>query len=179
MLELKETDRWCTPQNIFDLTDNYWLEGIGLHPFWDPSALVKCATHFDIRKGQDAYVLPWRPFRIWAQPPYSGSNPARTAEKTARVRASEREIMMMVPANAGATYWKRYVWPHASCIAWLGRVQFIAGCDMHDKKGQLTHKKGDVGKQNRTEIALVGYLDRPRAFKETFSTLGGYPVTVI
>lgn len=151
------SDCWVTPPKIANLVYTFWPGGIDFDPFMDPAQVIKTADGFNIRNGQDAYQRPWRGRRIWVQGPYSKKNPHRTAEKVAiEADQSDAEFMNLCPASPGSDYWGQWVWPYADAVAWLGRVPFMAGREMRDKKtGEIVCKKGQIRNGNRTEIALV------------------------
>lgn len=176
----KPKDCWITPRGQLDLIDLMWPEGIDLDPFWDPEGLVKASEGFDIRKGDDAYQMVWADYgsQVFANGPYSGSQPAKTAKHCARFGAMGRQILSLCPAAPGSNYWKKWVWPRVSAIAWLGRLSFIAGRDIHDGKGTLVHKQGTLVHGNRTEIAMNYQGPEVHTFQELWKG-AGFPVTVV
>jgi hypothetical protein len=136
-----------------------WPGGADHDPFWDPESEIPARWRFDRRTGQDAYLLPWVGYgsRFWVNGPYSKGHPRETAKRCA-VMADQHglEILNLCPAAPGSAYWRTWVWPFVDLVIWCGRLSFKAGRDLHDAKtGELTHKRGEVVKGNRTEISLL------------------------
>lgn len=96
---------------------------------------------------------PWRTSLI--NGPYSADNPKRTARRIAQYASPDRELLNLCPAAPGSSYWRKHIWAKANAVAWLGRLSFVAGRDMHDKHGKLVAKAGTLLDGNRTEIAMV------------------------
>jgi len=187
----RPSDCYGTPRRVLDLVESYWPSGIDLDPFWDPQCLVEARECWDVRQGQDAYRLAregrlWG--RVWANGPYHGDGPKRTAKILAQYADSGGEALNLTPCGPGLHYWRRSVWPFASAIAWLGRLSFRAGRDRFkvdrlgehvlDKHGEpiLTHRAGEIVKGADREVALVAYNGDPHRFRCVFETIGGYPV---
>lgn len=108
--------------------------------------------------------------------PYSADNPKRTARRVAQYASKDREILNLCPAAPGSRYWRRHIWARANAIAWLGRLAFVAGRDMFDKKGNLIAKAGELLTGNRTEIAMVYTGADPYRFWQTWAA---WEVTVL
>lgn len=174
----KPKDCWVTPPGQLELIDLLWPEGIDLDPFWDPEGLVKTREHFDIRKGEDAYAETWGDYgtHVFANGPYSGGHPVKTALRCALFGSRQRHILSLCPAAPGSNYWKRWVWPRVNAIAWLGRLSFIAGRDLYDGNGKLTHKQGELVHGNRTEIAMNYQGPEAHTFTELWKG-AGFPVS--
>lgn len=178
------TDRYMTTSDLLDAISDVWPEGIDLDPFHDPSSIVDAVHTLDVRRGEDAYRAPWsevlrtkigerpsvQPWTVFANGPYSSDNPAKTAAACARALRDGCRVMSLCPAAPGSEYWRRFVWPWATAIAWLGRWSFVAGTDIPDKSGRVIARKGDRVHGNRTEIAMLhlGPVREARAFCEIF-----------
>ncbi len=94
----------------------------------------------------------------------------------AQYASPDRELLNLCPAAPGSTYWRRHIWARVNAIAWLGRLAFVAGRDMHDKHGRLIAKAGELLTGNRTEIAMVYTGADPYRFWETWAR---WEVTVL
>lgn len=178
------SDCYLTVGAPLEIMAALWPRGADLDPFHDPrrKGASLGRTTFDLRRGEDAYTLPWvqpNVARVWCNGPYSGRNPGRTAKACARWRSEGLEILNLCPAAPGSDYWKRYVWPWATAIAWCGRLAFQAAVDMPDKTGAVRVKAGTVAGGNRTEISLVHMGDDPDRFVTIARSLGGYPAQVL
>jgi hypothetical protein len=166
--DLKATDCYCTPDWTLKVIRACW-GGTDFDPFWDPECRTKPRSKFDIRKGQDAYEDPWpikKKLKIFANGPYSGSNPAETARLCMEAAEAGAYVMNLCPAAAGSDYWWEYVWPRKPAVAWLGRLSFRAGRTIKDKHGEIVAHKGEIIEGNRTEIALV--FDAPKTLQRKF-----------
>lgn len=176
----KASDCYCTPPQQLGLVGLLWLEGIALDPFHDPSSLVEAWRTLDIRRGQDAWSHDWADEAeggsIFANGPYSGDGPAKTARKCAEAHQRGCEVLNLTPAAIGAKYWRQLVAPWATRVAHLGRLPFVAGRDMFDGEGKLLARKGSIVHGNRTEIALV-YSGRFGVAFERLWTQAGYLVS--
>ena len=171
---LKASNRYLTPGWVLDLVRCVWPKGIDLDPFHDPKSNVGAHSFISIHDGDDAYATPWEDgnrteYTIFANGPYSGKNPQRTAECCALAESRGDEVMNLCPAAPGSDYWAKHVWPRASAIAWMGRLAFEAAIDMHAGDGRLICKAGKASNGNRTEIALVYSGCQPRLFQRVFS----------
>jgi hypothetical protein len=167
--DLKASDCYCTPDWTLKVIKDC-CGAIDFDPFWDPECNTRPKRKFDIRKGQDAYADPWpiqKKLKIFANGPYSGSNPAETARLCMEAAQAGAYVLNLCPAAAGSDYWWDYVWPRKPAVAWLGRLSFRAGRRMTDKEGKLVAEKGDIINGNRTEIALV--YDAPKALQQKFA----------
>ena len=183
------TDRWQTPPDVVELLDALWPDGIDLDPFGDPSphCVVKARASFDIRRGEDAYALTWADAlapscngSIFANGPYSADNPARTMRAIAlhlRTAGRYTEVANLCPAAPGSNYWRRFAWPWANAIAWMGRTAFVAGVDIV-KNGRTVARAGDRVHGNRTELALVYNGPRVSTFERLLQG-AGYPVVTL
>lgn len=174
------TDRWQTPPEIVELLDVLVPEGIGLDPFHDPSphCLIRARHTFDIRNGEDAYTTTWPIVEsVHVNGPYSADHPARTLRAIAvftRTLGDSAEVFNLCPAAPGSVYWKRWAWPYASAIAWMGRTSFVAGVDIV-KDDRVVARAGDLVHGNRTEIAWIYNGPRPDRFARVLRG-AGYPV---
>lgn len=179
----KASDRYLTHGAPLDVMAMLWPRGADLDPFHDPARKGPPLgrTVFDLRHGQDAYALDWggAGTRVWANGPYSGGNPRRTAERVALYALEGLEIMNLCPAAPGSDYWKRFVWPTMNAIAWCGRLAFEAAVDMTNRDGELVCKKGEVKGGNRTEIALCYAGHEPERFKSICEVVAGWPAQVL
>lgn len=174
------TDCWLTPDPQLELISRLWPGGIDLDPFHDPESNVEARIRFDIRRGENAYTKRWGEpgTRVFANGPYSGSNPQQTLERAARYGANGRHILNLCPAAPGSNYWIAHGGPWFDAVAWLGRLPFRAGRDLYDAQGKLTAKKGETVNGNRTEIAMLYTGPHVRAFRAIWSG-AGFPVQAI
>lgn len=115
-----DSDRYFSPQELLDLVLAQW-GSIDLDPCWDPESLVKAKKHFDIRRGQDGLILPWSG-RVFLNPPYS--NTSSWIVRAAQHAAAGGEVLALVQASVGSSYWKSYVWPWASVCCLSPRPKF-------------------------------------------------------
>lgn len=152
-------DEWLSPPSAARLVSVLW-GGADVDPFGHPDQNVAARTvmgrHLD--PDYDAYEFELRTVRgrtWWLQGPYSGKNPARTAAMHAELARLGRSVLNLTPAAAGSSYWKKHLWPNIDAVAWLGRLSFVAGCDVMNDDGTVRYEKGDLVKGNRTEIALL------------------------
>lgn len=162
-------DCYLTPFWIVDLCNLLW-DDIDLDPFHHPKSVVGARRVIDERIGGDAYRDGWVGRSALVNGPYSGSYSEETAKRCVSQRLSTGiESVNICPAAPGSVYWKRWIWPHAAGIAWLGRVAFVPGEDIMED-GVVVHSAGSKAKGgNRTEIAAV-YLGADGArFARCFS----------
>jgi len=115
-----DSDRYFTPAELLDLVLAQW-GSVDLDPAWDPESLVKAKKHFDIRKGQDGLILPWRG-KVWLNPPYSSTS--SWVVRAAQHAAAGGEVLALVQAAVGSAYWRNYVWPWASVCCLSPRPKF-------------------------------------------------------
>lgn len=189
---LKDSDRYLTPSWVFDAEDEYWPDGIDLDPFWDPEGSAAYAkTRFDIRQGEDAYRLNDDDCRNYDNAhfngPYSGGHPAKTAllvYRFHRVQPQFESVNLCI-ASLGSDYWRHWVWPlhrmrerGGLVIGWAGRLGFEAAVDIRNSKGELVCAKGVTQTGNRSEIAIVASVDRPRFFADLLRKHSPKPMEV-
>ena len=104
-----DSDRYFTSPEILDLVAAQWPDGIDLDPCWDPESIVQAAQVYDIRQGQDGLILPWFG-KVFCNPPYS--RPEGWLQRAAQhARGGDGEVVALVLAAVGASYWRRLVWP--------------------------------------------------------------------
>ncbi len=167
--DLKATDCYCTPDWVLKVIKDCW-GSTDFDPFWDPECRTKARIKWDVRDGKNAYEDRWplkRGLKIFANGPYSGSNPVETAKLCAAAGKAGAHVLNLCPAAAGSDYWWEHVWPREPAVAWLGRLSFRAGRTMKDKDGNIIARKGDIIDGNRTEIALV--FDAPKTLQRKFA----------
>jgi hypothetical protein len=116
---------------------------------------VQAEHYIDVRRGGNGYRDSWPGRTAHVNAAYSGQMPQRTAAICAERFLAGWEIVNVCPAAVGSAYWRRDVWPFASAIAFLGRLAFPAGVDVHDSRGRLVCAAGKAANGNRTEIAAV------------------------
>lgn len=169
--KLKDSDRYLTHGPMLDLLQSMWPSGADLDPFHDPAGPRLATSVYDIRKGEDAYVLPWIG-RTYVNGPYSVAS--RTAEHIVREldTGEVSEVISVCPAAVGSAYWRRWVWPHADAVAFAGRLAFAAAVDQVDAGGRVTVPAGVALGGNRTEIAVCYYGPNVRRFRDLASTTG-------
>lgn len=190
-MKLKDTDRYLTPPWVFDAEEEYWSGGIGLDLFWDPEGPRRAQSAYDARKGEDAYEIAedliWRHTNAHFNGPYSADHPARTAKLIYdwHRRAPAFESVNLCIAAVGSEYWRKWVWPlhrmrdrGGLVIGWAGRLGFEAAVDIRNGKGELVCAKGITQTGNRSEIAIVASLDRPRFFADLLRKHSPKPMEV-
>lgn len=204
-MQEKTSDAWVTPPDQVALTHKFFDGPPDLDPFHDPASIVGARVAMDMRDGWDAYRDDWNGIRIPVSPAialpsldgdlcnvtisherpwrtslvngaYSADNPKRTARRVAQYASPDREILNLCPAAPGSIYWRHHIWARANAIAWLGRLSFVAGRDMFDKKGKKIASAGDLLDGNRTEIAMVYTGADPYRFWQTWAA---WEVTVL
>ena len=120
---MKDSDRYFTSVEILALVAAQWPDGIDLDPCWDPESIVVAKTVYDIRAGQDGLILPWPSgAKVWLNPPYS--RPEGWLQRAAQHAHQGGEVLALVLAAVGASYWRRLVWPMASVAALSPRPKF-------------------------------------------------------
>lgn len=180
------TDCWLTQGQIGEVVEReIWPEGIGLDPFGHPAQRIRARVVLDLRDGWDAYRAPtprenaarWLEHAptgartVWVNGPYSGRFPLETAKICASVVFfGVPEILNLCLCAPGSAYWRRYVWPWASAVAWAGRLPFVAG------ERVANYSPGELAKGNRSSMALVYYGARVDAFERASRALG-WPVS--
>lgn len=196
---------WTTPPDQVALVHGFFGDVPDFDPFHDPASIIGARVAMDVRNGWDAYRDDWNGIRVPDGPvvkvpprdgdivdvtiyserpwrtslvnaPYSSDNPKRTARRVAQYASKDREILNLCPAAPGSRYWRRHIWARANAIAWLGRLAFVAGRDMFDKKGNPIAKAGELLTGNRTEIAMVYTGADPYRFWQTWAA---WEVTVL
>jgi hypothetical protein len=153
----KDRDRYCTPPLVKRRLLRQWREGADLDPCHDPTGLQMGRRGYDIRRGQDGLVLPWRG-RVWLNPPYSNPGPwLKLAALYRRYRIAE--VTAIVNVQSGSNYWRDYVWGAATAICFLhGRVAF-----MYD---------GIPEHGNRYDQAVLYYGDNVAEFYRAWGDMG-------
>ena len=168
-VSLQPSDRYLTPSWITDKIRLVHPGGIDLDPFHDPHGSTGAKLMIDAREGGNAYRDPWPGVVVFANGPYSGRYPQRTAERCAWARAQGKQVWNLCPAAVGSDYWRRLVWPWATAIVWLGRLGFAPAVDVHANDGRLVCPAGKAQGGNRTEIAMVAAVDCPERVRDVFS----------
>lgn len=106
-----DSDRYFTSDEILDLVAAQWPGGIDLDPCADEEAIVVARTTYDIRRDEDGLILPWFG-KVFVNPPYS--RPEGWLQRAAQHAHGGGEVLALVLAAVGASYWRRLVWPMAS-----------------------------------------------------------------
>ncbi|MCY1055405.1 DNA N-6-adenine-methyltransferase [Nannocystis sp. SCPEA4] len=129
-----DSDRYFTPAELLDLVAATWPNGIDLDPCWDPESLVQAKQVYDVRAGQDGLILPWAG-KIFVNPPYSSTS--SWIIKAAQHAAAGGEVLALVQASVGSSYWARYVWPWASVCCLSPRPKFGRPRHLGPTKGAM------------------------------------------
>lgn len=177
-----DKDAFATPRKMVELVDLFWPLGVTLDPFGARHALIEADRVFYLDEGEDAYSESWDTHafnRVWVNGPYSKRNPTDIAERVVGMAqvVAEMEVLDLRPCSPGSLLWKRFIWPFATAIAWVGRMSFVAPPNYRDPNGVL--REGEEIDGNRNDVALVYHGPHSSRFEKVFGTLGGYPVTVI
>ncbi len=186
---LKDSDRYLTPSWVFDAEEEYWPGGIDLDPFWDPEGPMGARRVIDVRSGEDAYAMKADPYNmsVHFNGPYSADHPARTAKLAYdwHRETPGLESVNLCIASVGSEYWRKWVWPlhrmrerGGLVIGWAGRLGFEAAVDIRNGKGELVCAKGVTQTGNRSEIAVVASLNRPRFFADLLRKHSPKPMEV-
>lgn len=124
-MELKETDRWFTPQDpILDRLALLWPDtGIQTDPCYDPdpSCVVQAQLKYDARSGQNGLVLPWVG-RTYICPPYSQVAPWLMRSLAHSMAGGE--VVALLNATPGSASWRDFVYDHAVVLFLWKRVKF-------------------------------------------------------
>jgi hypothetical protein len=171
-----DKDSFATPRGLLALVDTFWPLGITLDPFGARHSLVESDLVYYKDDGTDAYVESWDTHacnRVWVNGPYSQPHPTDIAERVVAMTqlVNEMEVLDLRPCAPGSKCWKEHIWPHATAIAWIGRMSFVAPPG-HPRAGEEIDG-------NRNDVALVYHGPHAQRFAFVFGTIGGYPVTVI
>lgn len=132
-----DSDRYFTAQAELDLVLAQW-GSIDLDPCWDPESIVQASTCYDIRRGEDGLLLPWQG-KVWLNPPYS--DPAPWLHRAVLHASEGGEVLALVVAAVGSSYWRRLVWPFASVCALSPRPKFSRPKSLGPKRSatQIDH----------------------------------------
>lgn len=117
---MKDSDRYFTGSIELQLVLAQW-GSIDLDPCWDPESIVQADKVYDIRQGEDGLILPWSG-RVWLNPPYSSVEP--WLQRAAQHASTGGEVLAMVPASTGTSYWRRLVFPWSSICCLSPRPLF-------------------------------------------------------
>lgn len=128
---MKDSDRYFTSDEILALVAAQWPDGIDLDPCWDPECIVTAKTVYDIRRGEDGLILPWHG-RVFCNPPYS--RPESWLHRAVLHASTGGEVLALVVAAVGSSYWHRLVWPWASVCALSPRPKFTRPASMGPKR---------------------------------------------
>ena len=124
-MELKETDRWFTPQDpILDHVALMWPDtGIQTDPCFDPdpACAVTAKLTYDARTGQNGLIMPWVG-RTYICPPYSA--PAPWLMRALTHSMSGGEVIGLLNVAAGSSAWRQYVWDQAVILFLWKRIKF-------------------------------------------------------
>lgn len=115
------TDCWTTPQELVDLV----IQQFGLE-FVDPCAhpespATKAATvTFDVRRGEDGLTATWpAKSKVFCNPPYARGAVKKWSQKCAAHAAAGGEVLLLINAGTGATYYRDIVFPNMSAVCFL------------------------------------------------------------
>lgn len=153
---MKESDRYFTSPEILELVLQQFGE-VDLDPCWDPDpgCIVQAKQVFDIRRGEDGLSLDWTG-KVFLNPPYS--EPSPWLARAALHARQGGEVLAIVNAACGTSYWMRHVWPHC-------RVCFLAPRPKFSRPG---------GKEtwNTNESAVLYYGPNRQRFREVWQGRG-------
>ncbi|MCY0990619.1 DNA N-6-adenine-methyltransferase [Nannocystis sp. ILAH1] len=146
-----DSDRYFTPQELLDLVLAQW-GAIDLDPCWDPESAVIAEKTYDIRQQQDGLLLPWSG-KVWLNPPYS--NTSSWIVRAAQHAAAGGEVLALVQASVGSSYWRSYVWPWASVCCLSPRPKFGRPAALAATKGAMVDHAVVYYGPNHDEFARV------------------------
>lgn len=133
-----DSDRYFTSDEILSLVAAQWPDGIDLDPCGDEEAIVQAKQTYNIRRGEDGLLLPWHG-KVWLNPPYS--RPEGWLHRAVLHASIGGEVLALVVAAVGSSYWHRLVWPWASVCALSPRPKFTRPASVGPKRSaaQLDH----------------------------------------
>lgn len=124
MVDIRESDRYMSPQWIVDAVTEQFGGVIGLDPCHDPCSIVTATTTYDVRRGEDGLVLPWPAgTKVYLNPPYSGVLP--WVIRAAQHAAAGGEVVMLINASTDTAAWQQYVLQHGEVCLLSKRVAFL------------------------------------------------------
>jgi len=116
LLSSKKMD-WCTPQSLFDTLNqefNFTLDVAA------SDLNAKCPSYYTVNC--DALRIPWRG-TIFCNPPY-GRELHKWVRKSYTASRLGATVVMLIPARTDASYWHKYIFPHAEIRFLPGRIEF-------------------------------------------------------
>jgi hypothetical protein len=137
------TDVWLTPPWILKRLGVFDLDPCAApHPCpW--LTAKKC---YDITKGQNGLVLPWKG-RVWLNPPYSNADP--WVQKI----AAHKSGIACLAVKCETKRWMEWIWPLASCIVMMApRVMFMTSDGLQSLG--ITHQTALVAWSKRDAATL-------------------------
>ncbi|HEU4437676.1 MAG TPA: DNA N-6-adenine-methyltransferase [Methylomirabilota bacterium] len=116
---------WQTPQVVVDRVLAYFGGPPDLDPCGQVGQLMPARRIFTgPPDGEDGLAMPWRG-KVWLNPPY-GRGIDKWLAKAAAERRYGATTLALVPANASALWFQRWVAQEASVVLfWRGRLRFV------------------------------------------------------
>lgn len=157
-MQLTDSQRYCTPQELLTLVAEFWPAGITTDPCSDPESLVIAKHKLDPRAGRDGLIEAWRG-RCFVNPPYDQTG--RWLLKALQHASAKpiNEVLCLVNAAVGSDYWREFVWPHAAVCCLAPRVKFWS----------VSRQKWSP---NAVDSAMVYYGPHRARFAEVFGKRG-------
>lgn len=176
MHKLNPRDRYGVASDFSDFFREVFGDDPGIDPFFDPHQRQPCyvggtihedctndrplscraVIRSDAFEGDDWWQviakaesvereLGMVPRTFYANPRFSSGGPPKLGARLRR-QAALLDGIAVVPSNPGAAWWVRDVWPRVTAVAWMGRYDFEALCDM-----PAEGKRAAVPKGHRSE----------------------------
>lgn len=145
------SDEWITPPEVFDpLHAEFGFD-------FDACARVGLErVPVSITPEDDALAIPWHVVgsTAWCNPPYTRVDRwVRKAYEESKRGVTTALLMFLRPETAD---FQDVVMPYAAEVRLIrGRVYFVAGCDMVDKKGVVTLRAGERGPSPKGSCIIV------------------------
>lgn len=112
----------CTPPVVLDRVR--LVDEIGLDPCSNSGSIVGARVSYDLERGEDGLVLPWRGFGlVFKNPPY-GDQIVPFIQRAMEYGTRGVEIVGLVPGRID-TAWFRMLRTCTVLLAWNGRLQFL------------------------------------------------------
>ncbi len=161
-----QSQNWGTPLNYVRAVHEFFEEHVSLDPCSNEHSVVNAKLEYCLPR-QDGLKESWDYKTIYVNPPYGADRErgTRIIHWLARCEMAHRrfgsEVLALIPVASNTLHWKRHVWPHAACIAFL-----------YDTRLKFFVDGKDGGKGAPMSCAMVYWGTRRDRFKKVFSKFG-------
>ena len=161
-----QSQNWGTPSNYVRAIHQFFQDGVDLDPCSNEHSVVGAKVEYRLPR-QDGLKEPWDHRSIYVNPPYGADRErgTRIIHWLARCQMAHQqfgsEVLALVPVASNTLHWKRHVWPHAACIAFL-----------YDTRLKFSVDGRDGGKGAPMSCAMIYWGTRQGRFKEVCSVFG-------